>query len=146
MSTNSKHDKDQADVYDIRRLSGKFSKEDIDSLIEQGAVAVLLTNVAAGAPTFTRAALLGVAGIEGDIYADIKVNGAVVDRLTIKAKYGQELRAWAVAFSTASKPNRPAADHGSPAVVLARLNQLHDDGLLTDDEFTAKRAEVIGRM
>ena len=145
MSTNFKHDKDQADVYDIRRLSGKFSKEDIDSLIDQGAVAVLLTNVAAGAPSFTRAALLGVAGIEGDIYADIKVNGAVVDRLTIKAKYGQELRAWVLAFNTASKPNRPA-DHGSPTVVLAQLNQLHDDGLLTNDEFTAKRAEVIGRM
>ena len=92
MSTNFKHDKDQADVYDIIRLSGKFSEEDIDSLIKQGAVAVLLTNVAAGAPTYTRAALLGVAAIEGDIYADIKVNGAVVDRLTIKAKYGQELR------------------------------------------------------
>jgi hypothetical protein len=145
MSANFKHGKDQADVYDIRRLSGKFSKEDIDSLIEQGAVAVLLTNVAAGAPTYTRAALLGVAGIEGDIYADIKVNGAVVDRLTIKAKYGQELRAWVLAFNTASKPNRPA-DHGSPAVVLARLNQLHDDGLLTDGGFAEKRAEVIGRL
>jgi hypothetical protein len=32
------------------------------------------------------------------------------------------------------------------ADVLARLNRLHDDGLLTDDEFAAKRAEVIGRM
>ena len=50
MSTNFKHDKDQADVYDIIRLSGKFSEEDIDSLIKQGAVAVLLTNVAAGLP------------------------------------------------------------------------------------------------
>ena len=79
------------------------------------------------------------------LYADIKVNGAVVDRLTIKAKYGQELRAWVLAFNTASKPNRPA-DHGSPADALARLNQLHDDGLLTDDEFTAKRAKVIGRI
>ena len=76
-----------ADVYDIRSLSGKFSKEDIDSLIEQGAVAVLLTNVAAGAPTYTRAALLGVAGIEGDIYADIKVNGAVV-----AASWGVDVR------------------------------------------------------
>jgi hypothetical protein len=34
----------------------------------------------------------------------------------------------------------------SPADVLAQLAQLHDGGLLTDDEFAAKRLEVIGRI
>jgi hypothetical protein len=29
---------------------------------------------------------------------------------------------------------------------LAQLTQLHDDGLPTDGEFDAKRAEVIGRI
>ena len=34
----------------------------------------------------------------------------------------------------------------SAADDLRKLNQLHDDGLLTDGEFAAKRAEVIGRI
>ncbi len=34
----------------------------------------------------------------------------------------------------------------SAADDLRQLNQLHDDGLLTDGEFAAKRAEVIGRI
>jgi hypothetical protein len=34
----------------------------------------------------------------------------------------------------------------SPADVLAQITQLHEAGLLTDDEFAAKRAEVIGRI
>lgn len=41
-------------------------------------------------------------------------------------------------------PAAPAAD--DPAVVLKKLSALHDEGLLTDDEFEAKRAEVIGRL
>ena len=36
--------------------------------------------------------------------------------------------------------------NADPAEALTQLNQLHDDGLLTDGEFTAKRAEVIGRI
>ena len=32
------------------------------------------------------------------------------------------------------------------AAVLRKLASLHDEGLLTDEEFTAKRAEVIARM
>jgi len=38
----------------------------------------------------------------------------------------------------------PAAT--SPTDVLAQLAGLHDSGLLTDDEFAAKRLEVIGRI
>jgi Short C-terminal domain len=32
------------------------------------------------------------------------------------------------------------------AVILRKLASLHDEGLLTDEEFAAKRAEVIARI
>jgi hypothetical protein len=32
------------------------------------------------------------------------------------------------------------------AAVLRKLTSLHDEGLLTDEEFAAKRAEVIARI
>jgi hypothetical protein len=32
------------------------------------------------------------------------------------------------------------------AAILRKLASLHDEGLLTDEEFAAKRAEVIARM
>ena len=32
------------------------------------------------------------------------------------------------------------------AAVLRKLASLHEEGLLTDEEYTAKRAEVIARM
>jgi len=41
-------------------------------------------------------------------------------------------------------PAALAAD--DPAVALKKLSALHDEGLLTDDEFEAKRAEVITRL
>ena len=154
------HDADQAErdkVYDIRRLereSGKFkaslSTDDIDGLLTRGATAVLEASIGAGrSSTLTRTLLLGTDGpgskkIKGDIFVVIKVNDAPVEELTIKAKHEKGLRAWALAFNKASAAvpaSQPAA-----ADLLGHLTQLHDDGLLTDDEYAAKRAEVIGRI
>jgi hypothetical protein len=49
-------------------------------------------------------------------------------------------------LAEAAKTGVAAAPVTSPTVVLAQINQLHDDGLLTADEFAVKCAEVIGRM
>ena len=155
------HDSAQAErdkVYDIRRLereSGKIraslSTDDIDGLAARGATAVLEANIGAGrSSTLTRTLLLGVDGlgskkIKGDIYVVIKVNDAPVEELTIKAKHERELRAWALAFNKASVAV-PTSQPTVAADLLSQLTQLHDDGLLTDDEYAAKRAEVIGRI
>ena len=48
--------------------------------------------------------------------------------------------------SPSSVQSRPASEQTHLQPSWIRLNQLHDDGLLTDDEFSAKRAEVIGRI
>jgi hypothetical protein len=40
----------------------------------------------------------------------------------------------------------PARQRGDVAAVLRKLASLHDEGLLTDDEFAAKRVEVIARI
>ena len=40
----------------------------------------------------------------------------------------------------------PAPQQDDVAVVLRKLASLHDEGLLTDEEFAAKRAEVIARI
>jgi hypothetical protein len=40
----------------------------------------------------------------------------------------------------------PAQQQEDVAAVLRKLASLHDEGLLTDEEFAAKRAEVIARI
>jgi hypothetical protein len=39
-----------------------------------------------------------------------------------------------------------AESGGDPVVILAKLGELRDAGVLTDEEFTAKKAELLGRM
>jgi hypothetical protein len=39
-----------------------------------------------------------------------------------------------------------AAPVTSAAEALRSLNELHEQGLVTDDEYAAKRAEILGRL
>jgi hypothetical protein len=56
-------------------------------------------------------------------------------------------QAEAVKFNLmAAVPTSPAQQQDDVAVILRKLTSLHEEGLLTDDEFAAKRAEVIARM
>jgi Short C-terminal domain len=56
-------------------------------------------------------------------------------------------QAEAVKFNLmAGAPAPPAQQQGDVAAVLRKLASLHDEGLLTDEEFAAKRAEVIARI
>jgi hypothetical protein len=47
-------------------------------------------------------------------------------------------------MAAASAP--PPQQQDDVAVILRKLSSLHEEGLLTDDEFAAKRAEVIARI
>jgi Short C-terminal domain len=56
-------------------------------------------------------------------------------------------QAEAVKFNLmASSHVPPAAQHDDVAATLRKLASLRNEGLLTDDEFAAKRAEVIARI
>jgi hypothetical protein len=56
-------------------------------------------------------------------------------------------QAEAVKFNLmAGAPAPPAQQQDDVAAVLRKLASLHDEGLLTDEEFAAKRAEVIARI
>ena len=56
-------------------------------------------------------------------------------------------QAEAVKFNLlAGAPAEPAPQQDDVAVVLRKLASLHGEGLLTDEEFAAKRAEVIARI
>lgn len=56
-------------------------------------------------------------------------------------------QAEAVKFNLiAATPAPPTRQQDDVAAVLRMLVSLHDEGLLTDDEFAAKRAEVIARI
>jgi hypothetical protein len=56
-------------------------------------------------------------------------------------------QAEAVKFNLlAGAPAPPAQQQEDVAVVLRKLASLHDERLLTDEEFAAKRAEVIARI
>jgi hypothetical protein len=53
-------------------------------------------------------------------------------------------QAEAVKFNLiAGIPTPPAQQQDDVAAILRKLTSLHDEGLLTDEEFAAKRAEVI---
>jgi len=39
-----------------------------------------------------------------------------------------------------------AAGYGDPLTQLRALASIHAEGLITDEEFAAKRAEILGRM
>jgi Short C-terminal domain len=59
----------------------------------------------------------------------------------------REAQAQAVKFNLlAAPPAAPAQQHEDVAAVLRKLASLRDEGLLTDEEFAAKRAEVIARI
>lgn len=49
----------------------------------------------------------------------------------------------AAASSSSAQPSTPADD---PAALLAKLGQLRDAGVLTDEEFAAKKTELLERM
>ena len=83
--------------------------------------------VIVGCGTFTKAYTVKLTpAISRFLYANISVIDAQRERLA----------------GTAAAAS-PAA---SPADVLAQLIQLHEADLLTNDEFAAKRAEVISRI
>jgi hypothetical protein len=46
----------------------------------------------------------------------------------------------------ASHVSQPAAAHADPSDQLRKLAELRDEGILTDDEFATKKAEILGRM
>lgn len=59
----------------------------------------------------------------------------------------RDAQAQAVKFNLmAAAVTPPAREQDDVAAILRKLASLHDDGLLTDDEFAAKRAEVIARI
>lgn len=43
-------------------------------------------------------------------------------------------------------PAQPAQANDDAMEQLAKLGQLHDQGILTDEEFAAKKAEILNRM
>jgi hypothetical protein len=59
----------------------------------------------------------------------------------------RDAQAQAVKFNLlAAIPAPPVQQQDDIEATLRKLASLHDDGLLTDDEFAAKRAEVIARI
>jgi Short C-terminal domain len=46
--------------------------------------------------------------------------------------------------AAAAPPPPPAASGGSDLDELTKLAQLHEQGILTDEEFAAKKAQILG--
>jgi hypothetical protein len=77
------------------------------------------------------------------IFADGKYHETALDgNAAVRAAQAE-----AVKFNLiAAIPTPPAQQQDDVAAILRKLASLHDEGLLTDDEFAAKRAEVIARI
>jgi hypothetical protein len=90
----------------------------------------------AGLATKTKAAAF-VIFTDGK-YHEVELNGNAVVR---------DAQTQAVKFNLlAATPTPPVQQQDDVAAILRKLASLHDEGLLTDDEFAAKRAEVIARI
>jgi hypothetical protein len=48
--------------------------------------------------------------------------------------------------ATAPPPAATAAPAEDPTALLRKLKTLHDEGLITEDEYKTKRAEILSRM
>lgn len=46
----------------------------------------------------------------------------------------------------ASHVSQPAAAHADPSDQLRKLAELRDEGILTEDEYATKKAEILGRL
>ena len=98
--------------------------------------AVFLPVGLAGLATKTKAAAFVI--FADGTYHETTLNGNAVVRAA---------QAEAVRFNLMAGARSPAAQQEDDvAAVLRKLASLLDEGLLTDEEFTAKRAEVIARM
>jgi hypothetical protein len=90
----------------------------------------------AGLATKTKAAVF-VIFADGK-YHETELNGNAAVR---------DAQAQAVKFNLlAAAPALPVQQQDDVEAILRKLASLHDKGLLTDDEFAAKRAEVIARI
>jgi hypothetical protein len=90
----------------------------------------------AGLATKTKAAAF-VIFADGK-YHETELNGNAAVR---------DAQAQAVRFNLlAATAAPPVQQQDDVAAILRKLVSLHDEGLLTDDEFAAKRAEVIARI
>jgi hypothetical protein len=77
------------------------------------------------------------------IFADGRYHEAALDGNAVV----RAAQAEAVKFNLiAAAPAPSARQQDDLATILRKLASLHDEGLLTDDEFAAKRAEVIARI
>ncbi len=90
----------------------------------------------AGLATKTKAAAFVI--FADGTYHETELNGNVAVR---------DAQAQAIKFNLLSTPPAPPVQQQDDVTaVLRKLTSLHNEGLLTDDEFAAKRAEVIARI
>jgi Short C-terminal domain len=73
-----------------------------------------------------------------------KLDGTAAIRAGQKAAVGFNARAGPEVTPTLVSPQQPAP--AAPADRLAEVARLHDHGLLSDEEYEAKRAEIIGQL
>lgn len=77
------------------------------------------------------------------IFADGTYHEAGLDgNAAVRAAQAEAVRFNLMAGAPASRDQQQE----DVAAVLRKLASLHDEGLLTDEEFAAKRAEVIARI
>lgn len=98
--------------------------------------AVFLPVGLAGLATKTKAAAFVI--FADGTYHETALNGNIAVRAA---------QAEAVKFNLmAGTPAAQAQEQDDVAAILRKLASLHEEGLLTDEEFAAKRAEVIARI
>jgi Short C-terminal domain len=87
-----------------------------------------------GRPILRTAAIVGTASVvSGSVQHHQQQKYAAQDQ----AQYEQQAAA-------AAPPPAPAAAEPDVSAELTQLAQLHEQGILTDEEFSAKKAQILG--
>lgn len=138
---------------------GSPPKDLIDRMLAQRAVASFEASGVGYRASLTREAAFGVFGLgttkkTGKLFIYFAVDGVDVEVFEAHRNSKRVARKWVVEYNKevaklrasdpASAPQptpAPAAD--DPAAALEKLSELHESGLITNEEYEAKRAEII---
>jgi Short C-terminal domain len=96
-------------------------------------------------PFVRRRPLLRMAAVGGVAYMGAKAGTNKANQAQAAQAQGDPAAATPAAPAPAAAPAAPAPTAGDDTIArLTQLASLHDSGALTDEEFTAAKAQVLG--
>ncbi|MBR8741144.1 DUF4429 domain-containing protein [Nocardiopsis sp. MG754419] len=131
--TSTPKGREQSRDYRMSEIQGLEWTPQMD--FEEGFIRVLLRGVD----------IPGAAGLEHDFFTLVSHGAKGSDETLLMAATVNTHIAW-VEKTAALEPASPGDDSGAIFAKIRELGRLHAEGLLTEDEFSTKKAELLDRL